>query len=59
MAIRPGISTSESSISRRPKAARDYQGQNISIDDLQQAGEAEDTYDVSDLVLLGGGSHVV
>lgn len=24
MAIRPGISTSESSISRRPKAARDY-----------------------------------
>lgn len=24
--MRPGISTSESSISRRPKAARDYQG---------------------------------
>lgn len=57
MAMRPGISISESSISRRPKAARDYgKGNWVS----KQCGIVEPggaTYDVCDLKLVGGGSH--
>lgn len=55
--MRPGISISESSISRRPKAARDYgKGNWVSKQrEIEEPGEA--TYDVCDLELVGGGSH--